>query len=353
MRTWQIKTAGYLLAPFVPVAAIALTETGMEWLVPLAFFVLLPIARPLFGADRVHPEDAPLHSIAFCNLVALAPIVYLPTLLALLGKVLMMLPEASAARIVSLGLTYFTCAALSSAAAHELIHRRQRLANVAGRLLCASFAYPHYPESHRAHHAGPRALFREPTPSEGGTLYGFAFESARHEWRTVSHTRWSGARGFGFDWIACAAAFSVVCVVVAYWLAGVPGIAFYAITSFLVWFGIQGINYIQHYGLPNDGANGAPISWEHDCPLQAALTFNIPYHEQHHRQVTRPYYLLDAHIIRACLPAPYPVLFLASLVPPLHRRLMHRTLIEVLQGKATTSGSGGDTGLIRRCLPLG
>ena len=353
MRAWKLKAVGYLLAPLVPVAAIGLTVIGLEWLVPLAFFVLLPIARPLFGADRVHPDDAPLHSIPFCNMVGLAPVVYLPTLLALLGTVLMLLSQASAARIASLGLTYFTCAALSSAAAHELIHRRQRLANVAGRLLCGLFAYPHYPESHRAHHAGPRAPFREPTPSEGRTLYGFAILSFRHEWRTVSHLRWAGARGLGFGWIACTAAFTFVCAVVAYWLAGVLGIAFYAITSFLVWFGIQGINYIQHYGLPHDGANGVPISWEHDCPLQAALTFNIPYHEQHHRQVTRPYYLLDPHKIRACLPAPYPVLFLASLVPPLYRRLMHRTLHEVLEGREATSGSGAELGIIRRCLPLG
>lgn len=352
MQAWQLKSVGYLLSPFVPIAAIALTDFALEWLVPFAFFVLLPLARPLFGQDRVRPDDAPLHSNVFCSIVALSPAVYLPTLLALLWTVLNLLPEASGARIVSLGLTYFTCAALSSSAAHELIHRRSRFANVSGRLLCATFAYPHFPESHRAHHAGPRASFHEPTPVEGSSVYGFATELGRHEWETVARTRWSAMRGLGLGWIALGAAFTVGLAITSYLLGGVMGLSFYAVTSFMVWFGIQGINYIQHYGLPNDGRRELPTSWDHDCPVQAVLTFNIAYHEQHHRQVTRPYYLLDAHRIRTCLPASYPVLFLASLVPPLYHRMMRGTLQQLLEGRGGRSEGGSDLGT-GRCLPLG
>ena len=125
-------------------------------------------------------------------------------------------------------------------------------------------------------------------------------------------------------------------------LAGSTGLVFFLAAALLQWFSVQSINYIQHYGLgdrlSNTGLNFSPVAWDDTCFIEACLTFNILFHEQHHREPTRPYWQLELRPSHAVLPASYTVMFVFALFPPLFRAVMGRRLARLREDLRESGG---------------
>jgi hypothetical protein len=113
--------------------------------------------------------------------------------------------------------------------------------------------------------------------------------------------------------------------------AGAAGAAMYAAVAAGVWWTMQAIAFVQHWGLGSDSvarAGREHLGWEDRCQLQVWLTFGICYHQSHHREPHTPFYRLEPTPASPRMPAGYVVLLLASLVPPVWRALMLPALTE-------------------------
>jgi fatty acid desaturase len=111
--------------------------------------------------------------------------------------------------------------------------------------------------------------------------------------------------------------------------AGTAGAVVYGLAAAGVWWAMQAIAFVQHWGLGSDSIESAGhehLGWEDRCQLQAWLTLGICYHQSHHREPTTPFYRLQPMPGSPRMPAGYVVLLLASMWPPVWRALMLRVL---------------------------
>jgi alkane 1-monooxygenase len=347
MRSWRVKTAGFMLAPMVPLACLALVHVGYEWLLPFIFFVLLPLARPYLGRDTVQATDMPLHSRWYTGMMEVLPAVSVVTLAVCLLGISLLLPELSWPRFASVLLAYFTTAALVIPAMHELLHGRRLWQWISARVVAGLLGYPHFPEDHLAHHRAIPSAAGDPDPPAGRNVFGHAAAAARQSLRHA--LPWALKTPNAAVWIAFALAVTVCVAGAIFYLAGAAGLLFYLTAVLLIWFAVQAVNYVQHYGLPPDHeATDLPIAWDDDCWVQACLTFNICYHEAHHLQMSRPYFLLQAPPSRAPLPGSYGIMFLLCLAPPAFNHVMRPRLAAVLAGVAPSAKTR--TSRLPRCL---
>ena len=77
---------------------------------------------------------------------------------------------------------------------------------------------------------------------------------------------------------------------------------------------------------------GPQHSWNADFIVSNWLLFNLQLHSDHHAQVERPFEKLPSIQEAPQLPAGYPTLVLAALVPPLWFALMDQRLPPGLAG---------------------
>ena len=101
--------------------------------------------------------------------------------------------------------------------------------------------------------------------------------------------------------------------------AGWGGLALYLGVALGVWFGVQLINYIQHWGLGDDHLGRSALhgyGWEDDCRLQAWTTLSLSLHNAHHQRSRLPYYRVSLAPDSPRLPAGYGLLMVLCLFLP-------------------------------------
>lgn len=338
MRSWEVKTIGYVVATLVPLTTFALARVGMEWLIPVVVFVLLPLMRPLLGNDEVSAVEAPLHSTWYIRFMEFLPVVSLFTLTTCLIGIAPLAFEASWPRLGVLLLAVITTTALTTAAMHELVHGRATWQRVSGRIIAGVVGYPHFPEEHLLHHRAVPARKGEASAAAVTNVFAYAAKQARHNLRAVWSREVRLGKCTGRRWIVFGAFVNACVGVLMLSSAGIAGLIFYLTASFITWFVVQAVNYIQHYGLPPTGHSiGLPVAWDDDCWVQACLTFNLSYHETHHSQMSRPYFLLEAKPARAPLPSSLGVMLVLSLMPAVFHHVMRRRLAAIHDGPISSS----------------
>ena len=135
-------------------------------------------------------------------------------------------------------------------------------------------------------------------------------------------------------WYAVGTALTVL---VAFLLAGWPGVASLIAVSLYATLQHLASDYIQHYGLQRRKlANGklepvgAQHSWNAPQVFSAAMMLNVPRHSDHHLNPTRPYPNLRIEEDRMpILPRSLPVMGIIALWPPLWRSLMDERVAAV------------------------
>ena len=100
-------------------------------------------------------------------------------------------------------------------------------------------------------------------------------------------------------------------------------------------------DYIEHYGLTRSRLDNGSLervaehhSWNSTHALTSAYLFHLTRHSDHHMEASRPYDRLRARPDSPCLPAGYPTMMLAALVPPLWFRIMNPRVDTVEAEKA-------------------
>ena len=104
------------------------------------------------------------------------------------------------------------------------------------------------------------------------------------------------------------------------------------------------IDYIEHYGLKRTKLESGRYervadhhSWNSTQALTSAYLFHLTRHSDHHMVASRPYDQLRARPDAPALPAGYPTMMLAALIPPLWFRIMNPRADAVEASKQPTA----------------
>jgi hypothetical protein len=330
----QVGEAGGYLSIFL---APALLILGVCYGVPSVAFAVtilaIPLLRMIFGSvsgRRVvwsEPLATALHQLPLVYAVGIAAMAaFLLSHLALYGL-------ESTQYAIGLGLSLWIVMLLSTCVSHELIHRRSRIDSLVGHCLAGLAGYPLLAQEHLKHHARSGCTRSADWPCENESAWQFAFRRIRRiaaEAYAPGSAFWSWRAGSRRVFqLRIATAISVMTAAMFAWVAGPGGLAVYVTVAMGVWFGVQLITYIQHWGLGDDRLGEKALggyAWEDDCRFQAWLTLSISLHNGHHQLSGLPFYRVELAPDSPRLPAGYLVLLVLCLFPGPWYRLMRPVL---------------------------
>ena len=322
---WLGLLTGALMGSVIDEAAgLDLTEPGRN--APVRFFnFLLYLTVPLLI----------LNSLALAALIGGGD----PLHLSLLG---FGAPAARAATgpisivggILALGLFI---GASGSNVAHELVHRTaDQFAMAMGRCLLAlsfdtSFAIEHVYGHHRnvgtyddpaTARRGEYVLTFFWRVLKDGNISAWNIEAARLARKGLKVWGWHNR--FLLWQVA-----SMVVLAVWWMVAGWVGVFCALAAGFVGKFFLEGVDYIEHYGLVRvpGTAIEARHSWNCHHTVTNRLLYNLARHSHHHRFAGKPFWNLEVEPAAPEMPFGYMTMIIAALVPSLWHRLIDAPLV--------------------------
>ena len=144
-----------------------------------------------------------------------------------------------------------------------------------------------------------------------------AFERDRVQSLKLGRSRWFGP-------LAESVAATLATALLFGYLGGFAGLIVYSALVVLMLVSMQWTVYLQHWGLNESPSleRQSVFGWEDTCQAQAWITLGLSIHDSHHQNSSTAFYRLTPNLHAPRPPAGYVVLMLASLFPPLWRRLM-------------------------------
>jgi alkane 1-monooxygenase len=335
--------ARYALVTLIPALLIALGATVWGFAGALALIWLTLIAA---GLDHLlePPQHADADHSPWSERLALGlAVAHLVLLVLVLDALTSGRLSTGQSIILILALASFM-GQVSHPNAHELIHRKDRIARGLGALVYGVTGFGHHVSAHRLvhhRHVGTIDDPNTPLPGEGFWAYlprawtgsfvaGLASEADRLTRKgrrahilNTPYAAWIG--------LAVGAMFGAI------WIGGFWG----AVVLLFLWvmFGVQILisDYIQHYGLarlalPNGRREAvAPHhSWNAPRGFSSYLMMNAPSHSEHHMHPDRPYDRLDTRADVPMLPHALPVMAVIAMLPRVWRRMMDRRAQKVM-----------------------
>jgi hypothetical protein len=215
---------------------------------------------------------------------------------------------------------------------HELTHRPGRFDLFMGRWMLAftcdtTFAIEHV----YGHHVRVATPADPATARRGESFYTFTVRSTIVSFvHAFQLERARLAKTGKSIWNPLASPFlrgnleNLAIFVAAYVIAGLPGVAFWAILAFVGKQYLEITNYFEHYGLVR--VPGEPVqprhSWNSNHWGSTNVLYSLARHSHHHAQGEAPYWTLHAYPNAPMLPGGYLSMLLIALVPPLFKKLM-------------------------------
>jgi alkane 1-monooxygenase len=228
--------------------------------------------------------------------------------------------------------------AISTANAHELIHRPDRFRRTLGKWVFISLLFGHHVSAHLSVHHTHVATPLDPNsarPNEG--FYRFFHRAWRGSFHAGLVAEKSRLLQSGRPVLHPANPYLIYCLgavvfaALAYTLAGGAGLAIYVGFAIVAQIYLMLSDYVQHFGLQRqrlETGKYEPVSvrhsWNSPHVFSAALMLNAPRHSDHHAHPAIPYAALQtrANDGAPMLPHSLPVMSCIALVPPLWKRLM-------------------------------
>jgi alkane 1-monooxygenase len=224
--------------------------------------------------------------------------------------------------------------------AHEMIHQRNRWERRAGELLLISVGYGHFATEHVHGHHLTVATPRDPVSArKGQSFYAFFVRAVGlgiiSAWR-IERVRlarrgrpvWHRTNPFWRYGVGLAGF-----VALSWAIAGPFGVALFAFQCFIAVYQLEGVNYVEHYGLTRRYLGGGRFervgtqhSWNAAHTVSNWMLINLQRHSDHHYRPDRRFPLLQHHPWKQApqLPFSYPFMIWLSLMPPLWFRVMDR-----------------------------
>lgn len=338
----NLRDLKYLVAYLLPIGTyFSIIQAGIASFYPLIFaFIILPLLEfvlPLRPENLTKAEvQTKDHQIFFDLLLYLN----IPILALLLYTFFTRMPLFESwidwtGNTASLGLI------LSSSGinvAHELGHKKSKLARIAAKTLLIPSHYMHFIIEHNlGHHLNVSTPEDPATSRKGETVYFFwirsTFQSYFNAWKIenkIQRNKNKAILNINNRMIHFAIIQFLYLATIFYFFGSLGFLAaiILGIISFLV---LETINYIEHYGLVRKKkANGRyevvthKHSWNSDHQLGRILLYELTRHSDHHYKSMKKYQLLDSHEDSPELPFGYPGSIVISLFPPIWFKIMNK-----------------------------
>ncbi|HYF36289.1 MAG TPA: fatty acid desaturase [Prosthecobacter sp.] len=211
-------------------------------------------------------------------------------------------------------------------ASHELLHCKEQIDQFIQRITTAFLFYPHYKLIHiRSHHVHAGTDHDENTAWLNESIYSYIARTIPGSmvrcWK-LEQPRDGRRLAFGEllrNQMVIYALGQVALLAAMFIIGGGAGLLFYVAHVIVAHVVLESVNYIQHYGLMREKADGeyektgAEHSWDTYHYFSSYITFRVGHHSYHHIAV-KPYYLLVAEPEAPKLPVGYfwaiPMVFL-------------------------------------------
>ncbi|MFO6465311.1 alkane 1-monooxygenase [Jannaschia sp. KMU-145] len=222
---------------------------------------------------------------------------------------------------------------------HELMHQKPRLDRWLGDILLAMVLYSHFRSEHLLVHHRYVATPRDPVTARYNEGFHRFFprvlrQSLASAWNAEaamlarkSLGRWHRSNPF-WRYGALQGAMLLLALILGGWV----GLVLFLVQAASAIWQLELVNYIEHYGLTRrhlgDGKY-EPVrphhSWNSAQKASNWLLINLQRHSDHHYKPDRPFPLLQTYAADDApqLPAGYPVMTFAAMIPPLWRRMMN------------------------------
>lgn len=310
---------------------------GIPWMTLVVTFALIPALDAWVGAPRQGAMQALPEAVA--RWIPRAHLVFQAWLLVEAAR---LAPTLAWAELVGFALAVGTVTGgVGITVAHELGHRATRIDRAIAKALLVSVLYGHFFVEHvRGHHVRVATPDDPATAPRGMNVYRFIPRSViggfAHAWKLEAmRLRRSGRRAWHpSNWVLSGTASSGLLLGAAAWAGGAQALVLFVMQAIWAFVLLETVNYIEHYGLQRrrQGARYEPVqprhSWNADFAISNWLLFNLQLHSDHHAHMERPYEALRTMPAAPQLPAGYPTMVVAALVPPLWFALIERRLPE-------------------------
>lgn len=222
---------------------------------------------------------------------------------------------------------------LAIVVAHELIHRKEKTWNFAGRFLLFSVFNPYFYIHHlRIHHKYVGTDSDPVSAKFGENYYQYLFRSIFGQLRQSfqlekkrCQSKGKSAIGMHNYMISCFVGYTFILLILGYFIAWELSIALLmqAIVANLL---LEYTNYIEHYGLSrkdNERVNERH-SWQSDKLISRFFLIDLSRHSDHHFHAAKPFNKLVSYSDSPVLPGGYASMLLPALIPPLWFSLVNR-----------------------------
>ena len=269
---------GQWLSLVLPLGAWTAFYLHQPWVFAGCVAVAFPVLDALIGreSDRGVKRRARANSAVCSSLFIVA-------WMAAVGCAVLRAREAGWAELLGLAVASGVMGGMSMSHSHELMHRTSRAYQALAELAFVVAGYPHYRLVHLLHHA-----------HVGNPAFGSTAHLGLSLWRHVGRSFWAATRGA----VAHEASRTVnpwnnrvvrpVCgtlmlMILVFVAAGRGGLIFFLGATVICVLLVEGIGYLQHYGLDATPENRlGQIAWDVDFWLSNRMFVNNGYHTWHH-----------------------------------------------------------------------
>ncbi len=337
----------FLLPYTVPLLAIwGFMQGGwLNFTVPLYVFGLVPLLDLWVGTSTHNPSLEDTARLTADKRFRLIAWPHVPLLVGLVIWGAWAMGQLPLSLVEQVGLTCsigICTGGIGINLAHELIHKPTRHERLMGQILLMNVSYMHFYIEHLlGHHRHVATPQDAASARQGESLYHFycrsVIESYRSAWRIEAlRLQKKGQAIWGVQnrmlWFAFWPLLYAVLLAV---LFGPPALAFFIAQSVIAFSLLEGVNYVEHYGLtrrknPQGHYEKVDVvhSWNANQILTNALLFNLQRHSDHHAHQSRRYQVLRQFEASPQLPTGYAGMLLLATVPPVWRRIMDPRVVK-------------------------
>jgi len=341
-NSWTAVAGAYFPYLLFGCFAIGLLKPGIALALPTIFALGLVPLLDLICAENHETFQKPDFGTAQQVLLDAAPIGFVIGYAALVVITAMHIREFSAIEQVLAVLSAGFIGSVELTAAHELVHKAERVPKACGRLGLWNECYAHFEINHiEGHHVWVGTERDESTALKGESLYRFVARTVpacvKLSWELEARRlRHRGLPLFSLrNRMLQYALGQLVYLTVLGAVGGLPGLLFFFGQAAIAVFMLESVGYVSHYGLQRaklPGGRFAPAttahSWDTYHRFSNYLEFQLQRHADHHTAPGRALELLRPSPGAPRMPAGYPVMIMVAMFPPLWRAVMDRRLAD-------------------------